>query len=70
MKLSDKLKTDHECGDFGKALEGYFEEAQKLEFKIAGLQAELFSCYYSEATKQGAAHEEAKSYARNRLSAP
>ena len=31
MKLSEQLKQDHECGDFGSALEGYAERAEKLE---------------------------------------
>ena len=31
MKLSEKLKQDHECGDFGKALTGYAEEAERME---------------------------------------
>jgi len=31
MQLSDKLKQDHESGDFGKALEGYAERAAALE---------------------------------------
>lgn len=30
-KLSETLKCDHECGDFGKALEGYTEKAKELE---------------------------------------
>lgn len=31
MKLSDKLRHDNESGDFDRALEGYAEEAEKLE---------------------------------------
>lgn len=31
MKLSEKLKQDHECGDFGNALAGYSELAERLE---------------------------------------
>ena len=31
MKLSEQLKQDHECGDFGKALAGYAERAEALE---------------------------------------
>lgn len=31
MKLSEQLKQDHECGDFGKALDGYAERAEALE---------------------------------------
>ena len=34
MLLSEKLKQDHECGDFGKALAGYSEEAKRLEDAI------------------------------------
>ena len=64
MKLSKKLKIDHECGDFGKALEGYSEEAEKLEMKIAGLQVELFNYRYHKAIDQGATHEQAKEHAR------
>jgi len=31
MKLSEQLKQDNDCGDFGKALEGYSERAARLE---------------------------------------
>jgi hypothetical protein len=31
MKLSEQLKQDNDCGDFGKALEGYSERAAELE---------------------------------------
>ena len=31
MKLSEQLKQDHECGDFGNALAGYSERAEGLE---------------------------------------
>ena len=31
MKLSEQLKHDHECGDFGKALAGYAELAAATE---------------------------------------
>lgn len=31
MKLSEQLKRDSDCGDFGKALEGYAERAAELE---------------------------------------
>ena len=31
MRLSEQLKQDHDCGDFGKALEGYAERAEALE---------------------------------------
>ena len=31
MKLSEQLKLDHECGDFGNAIAGYHEQAAALE---------------------------------------
>lgn len=31
MRLSEQLLQDHNCGDFGRALEGYSERAKKLE---------------------------------------
>jgi len=31
MKLSEQLKQDHECGDFGSALNGYADRAAALE---------------------------------------
>lgn len=31
MKLSEQLRQDHDCGDYGKALEGYSERAKELE---------------------------------------
>jgi hypothetical protein len=34
MKLSEQLQQDHDCGDFGKALEGYSERAKQLENKV------------------------------------
>ena len=34
MKLSEKLKQDHDCGDFGRALEGYAERAKRLEIAV------------------------------------
>lgn len=67
MKLSQKLKMDHESGDFGNALEFYSEEAEKLEMKICGLQVELFNLYYQEACQNGAEHENATAYARKRV---
>lgn len=33
-KLSDQLRIDHGCGDFGNALEGYAEKAKALEDEI------------------------------------
>lgn len=38
-KLSEQLQQDHECGDFGKALDGYSERAKLLEDEIAELNA-------------------------------
>ena len=37
MKLSEKLRIDHDCGDFGTALEGYAEEAEKIERVVSDL---------------------------------
>jgi len=34
MKLSDQLKHDNVSGDFGKALEGYAERAEALEYAL------------------------------------
>lgn len=31
MKLSEKLRQDHDSGDFGEALEGYALKAETLE---------------------------------------
>ena len=39
LKLSEQLKKDHECGDFGKALAGYSERAAALESRVAELEA-------------------------------
>lgn len=44
MKLSEQLKQDHECGDFGKALAGYSERAEKLESEIEQLRVQLAGC--------------------------
>jgi hypothetical protein len=37
MKLSEQLKQDHECGDFGKALAGYAERAALLEDAVVSM---------------------------------
>ncbi len=37
MKLSEQLKQDHECGDFGKAIAGYSERAAALEEAIVAM---------------------------------
>ena len=47
MKLSEQLKQDHECGDFGKALEGYSDRAELLEEIIEELTQALRSSYIS-----------------------
>lgn len=41
MKLSEQLKQDHECGDFGDALDGYSEIAELLESEIATLKLRI-----------------------------
>lgn len=47
MKLSEKLQRDHDCGDFGKALEGYAECAKELEAEVKHLREQL-SAYEAE----------------------
>ena len=46
MKLSEQLKQDHECGDFGKALEGYSERAEALEKHIEALEEDKSCALY------------------------
>ena len=41
MKLSEHLQQDHDCGDFGKALECYAERAAQLKRKIDVMTAAL-----------------------------
>ena len=53
MKFSEKLKIDHECGDFGAGLGGYAEIAEKLEDRIDELEEKLFSQYRYEAAGRG-----------------
>ena len=60
MKLSELLKQDHECGDFGQALDGYAERAEKLE-KM------LWDSFYDEAHRNGTSHEKAAEYANSRM---
>jgi hypothetical protein len=43
MKLSEQLKQDHECGDFGNALEGYSEKAKELEGLLKMCCKDLYS---------------------------
>lgn len=38
--LSEQLRIDHECGDFGNALDGYAERAAALEQQAERLRAE------------------------------
>ena len=38
MKLSNQLAQDHNSGDFGMALEGYFDKARRLEDEIDRLK--------------------------------
>ena len=46
MKLSEQLQQNQDCGDFGKALEGYAECAKRLEVALqdALLFAEWVEC--------------------------
>lgn len=37
MKLSEQLKQDHDCGDFGNALKGYAERAALLEDAVLAM---------------------------------
>lgn len=34
MKLSEQLKQDSDSGDFGRALDGYAERAEKIESEL------------------------------------
>jgi len=43
MKLSEQLQQDHDCGDFGKALEGYAEQAKRLEDLLLLCCKDLYS---------------------------
>lgn len=43
MKLSEQLQQDHDCGDFGKALECYAERAKQLEDLLLLCCKDLFS---------------------------
>lgn len=38
--LSEQLRIDHECGDFGNALDGYAERAAALEQQAERLRAQ------------------------------
>ncbi len=52
MKLSEQLKQDHECGDFGKALEGYSEKAKEIEDLIEMCAKDMYSpsCRFKKST--------------------
>ena len=43
MKLSEQLKQEHECGDFGNALEGYSERAEAMEKILSLFNKDLYS---------------------------
>ncbi len=60
MRLSEQLKQDNDCGDFGKALEGYSERAGILE-DIA------WSHYYNDACKWNLDNAQAKEFADKML---
>ena len=59
MKLSEQLKQDHECGDFGKALAGYADRAALLEDAVAAM-AEDGWLYYG---PEGMSDAQKKCYA-------
>ena len=44
MRLSEKLKMAHESGDFGLALEGYAEQALRLEDALEALISTARDC--------------------------
>ena len=44
MKLSEQLMQDHLSGDFGKALNGYSEQAERLEYEVEQLRVQLAGC--------------------------
>ena len=41
MKLSEQLEQDHDCGDFGKALDGYAARAEQLEAALESIVQRL-----------------------------
>ena len=43
MKLSDQLKQDNDCGDYGRGLEGYPEKAKYLEDLLLLCVKDLYS---------------------------
>jgi hypothetical protein len=48
MKLSEQLQVDHDCGDFGRALEGYAERARALEDRVEELERIAYPKYSDE----------------------
>lgn len=60
MKLSEDLQQCHDCGDFGKDLEGYPERAESLE-------RALWLQLYMNACDKGAGHNEANRFADEQL---
>lgn len=60
MKLSEQLKQDHDCGDFGQALEGYAERAKKLEDLV-------WKDFYNDACNWGATDTEAREFANEQM---
>jgi len=44
MKLSEQLQQDHDCGDFGKALEGYAKRAKALEDELEMYKKAVDNC--------------------------
>ena len=41
MKLSEQLKQDNDCGDFGNALNGYSERAKAIEDSLEYIDSYL-----------------------------
>lgn len=42
MKLSEDLQQCHDCGDFGQGLEGFPEDAKKLEVELDAANVKAF----------------------------
>jgi len=60
MKLSEQLQQDHDCGDFGNALDGYAGRAKNLEWA-------LWQQLYMNACDKGAGHNEANRFADEQM---
>ena len=56
MKLSEQLQEDHDCGDFGRALEGYAKRAKALEDRVEELES-YFDKVWSIMSKDGKTSE-------------